>query len=248
MTGPVARKLASAQDFSPTHFDEPQSDGPLPSSEPRLPPAHQPSAPLSPMVVDREVQGSVATPLSSPISQNPLLQQVPLVVQLSSPSRRSSQSLRTRDSTAAWATADGLLPIREGFTAPGYVPAPVVGGITYTVHTTPERSPPAIRPNTQSSGVGRRLFSEYGGPQLQGSPQGPDLLQQSAYMGTPGQRQLPVHSVCRYELPFCAYILTLLLSSQRASATERFQRQQLLSQIVRRHELLFLCIYRLIYS
>ena len=209
----MTRKLASAQDFSPTHFDEPRSEGIPPPSEPSLPPAHQLSVPLSPMAIDHVDRERVQddSPLSTPISQNPLLQRpAPMVVQSPSPSQRCSQSMRTRDSTAAWATADGMLPIHDGFRAPGYVPAPVVGGITYTVQSTPERSPHAYRPITQSASVGRRLFSEYGDPQRQGSPQEPDLQQQSASPGILGQQRLPAQSVRRYELISCAYILTLL--------------------------------------
>ena len=53
-------------------------------------------------------------------------------------SRRRPHVFRTQDSNAAWAAAQGLLPIGEGFTAPGYVPAHLVGGIRYSV-----RSPPS---------------------------------------------------------------------------------------------------------
>jgi hypothetical protein len=55
---------------------------------------------------------------------------------------------RTQNSDVAWAAAEGLLPIPEGFTAPGYVQAHVVGGVTYTV-----RSPQARRPSVRPEGV-----------------------------------------------------------------------------------------------
>jgi hypothetical protein len=177
--GPVSRKLASAADFSPTHFDEPNSDAPIPPMDSlqdiELSSPHQRSTPPSPMALEQDVPRQsedpnlVTTPLSSPISQNPLLQREdPMVVQTPSP-RRRPHSFRTHDSTAAWAAAEGLQPTHEGFEAPGYVPAPVVGGITYTVRSPKERSPGHLThpPITQRASVGRKLFPEYGNRQHQ---------------------------------------------------------------------------------
>ena len=98
----------------------------------------------------------VATPVSSPISQNPLLQKgpgTPMDIQTPSPHRLP---FRTQNSDVDWAAAEGLLPIPEGFMAPGYVPAHVVGGVTYTV-----RSPQTRRPSVQPASLGRQLFTEY---------------------------------------------------------------------------------------
>lgn len=84
--GPVAKHMASAADFSPTHFDGPVSGGPVPPSP------NNPSNHLSPVRVEPEnhvhVKGSQAgsLPLSSPISRNPLLgREMPMVVQTPSP-------------------------------------------------------------------------------------------------------------------------------------------------------------------
>ena len=98
-----------------------------------------------------------------------------MVIQTPSPSRRRSASFRTRDSNAAWAAAQGLLPITEGFTAPGFVPAQLVGGVTYSVHSPQERQLTVPR-----SDVGRELFVEHTGTRThrQASPtrqQQPDL-------------------------------------------------------------------------
>ena len=97
--GPSSKRMGSAADFSPTHFDEPLSDAPIPERpsihrpnlpSPQLPSPHQPSnflqmpSPHQPanfpssMTFRQEVPthgGSlrVGTPFSSPISQNPLL-------------------------------------------------------------------------------------------------------------------------------------------------------------------------------
>jgi hypothetical protein len=78
-----------------------------------------------------------------------------MVIETPSPHRRSA-TFRTRDGNSAWAAAEGLLPITEGFTAPGYVPTQVVGGISYSVRS-PSRHPfSAPRPH-----VGRQLFEDY---------------------------------------------------------------------------------------
>jgi hypothetical protein len=155
--GPAPRtpqRLASAADFSPSHFEEPNSDVQMPSP-------HQRSHPPSPMAPVSVVRGHPDGPhssrfgssSSSPISQNPLLRSV---VNTPSPSRRHPQSFRTQDGDAAWAAAEGLLPIDRDFHAPGFVPAQLVGGVTYTVRS-PRISPPAV----QRTSSGRRLFAEY---------------------------------------------------------------------------------------
>jgi hypothetical protein len=110
---PITRHLASAADFSPTHFDEPVSDDHIPDpNSPRLVPS------LQQEIIPQSSQAG--TPFSSPISQNPLLRNgSPMAVQSPSPSRRRPAPFRTQDSNAAWAAAEGLLPIAEGFTAPG---------------------------------------------------------------------------------------------------------------------------------
>lgn len=59
------------------------------------------------------------------------------------------------DVNTAWAVAEGLIPIPEGFAAPGYVPE-IVGGMSFEIHT-----PASQGWSTGGSGMGRRLFSEY---------------------------------------------------------------------------------------
>ena len=93
---------------------------------------------------------------------------------------------RTQDSNAAWAAAEGLLPIPDGFSAPGYVPANVVGGITYTVRSPQALSPQMHRPTAPPASVGRQLFAEFTGMPFQANgeqryvPQEPVLQQQRA--------------------------------------------------------------------
>ena len=128
--GTAPRQLASAADFSPTHFNEPVSDGPIPPTDSwdhlSLPPPHQPSFPSSPMAIDPVIPDRDEdpprnpSPFSSPISHNPLLQRGgSKAAQTPSPLRRRSHSFRTQDGDAAWAVAQGLQPIREGFSMPG---------------------------------------------------------------------------------------------------------------------------------
>lgn len=101
--------LASADDFPPGHFDEPLSDAYIPA----LDSPHW----TSPMQLDpanREYPtplGVAGTPISSNLSQNPLLwNPVGTGQHTPSPGRRQPISLRTRDSNAAWAATEGLLP------------------------------------------------------------------------------------------------------------------------------------------
>jgi hypothetical protein len=164
--GPISKCLASAADFSPTHFDEPLSDAPIPpllTSHPHvLPSPHHHSncslprtqVPVAPQAIVSPRRAE--TPVSSPISQNPLLRKGPgTPMDIQTPSPRCLP-FRTQNSDVAWAAAEGLLLIPEGFTAPGYVPAHVVGGVTYTV-----RSPQARRPSVQPASMGRQLCTEY---------------------------------------------------------------------------------------
>lgn len=93
----------------------------------------------------------------------PLLQQ-----HTPSPFRRAQSHFRTQDGMAAWAVAEGMRPIGEDFRAPGFVPAPLVGGVTYTVRSPQGRSPTL----PQRSYSGRRLFPDHGDwqPQLSSRP------------------------------------------------------------------------------
>jgi hypothetical protein len=170
---PFTRPMASAADFSPTHFDEPMSDDRVPAL-PRIPSPQGPIDPSSP----------ARTPSSSPISQNPLVRRSSdMVIHTPSPRRRST-SFRTQDGNAAWAAAEGLLPITEGFTAPGYVPAQVVGGITYSVHSPRRHQLAASRPD-----VGRQLFRDYlkNGtfPQVPGPQPYPHISKNTVYPQVP---------------------------------------------------------------
>jgi hypothetical protein len=134
--GPVAKRLASAADFSPTHFNEPVSGGLEPAGSNSL--SSQPSAAKTKLELPAHVKVSQrpSPPSSSPISKNPLLgRETPMVIQTPSPPRRQPQYFCTNNGNTAWATAQGLHPIQEGFSAPGYVPAQLVGGISYTVRS-----------------------------------------------------------------------------------------------------------------
>jgi hypothetical protein len=179
--GSVTKRLASAADFSPTHFDEPNSDAPIPPPpsilRPRLPSPHQQSTVPSPAQ-------DITTPLSSPISQNPLRRDSPMMVQTPSPARRSPHTFRTRDSNAAWAAAEGLLPIREGFSAPGFAPSHLVGGMSYVVRSPKAPSPRTHRPAPQQTRVGRQLFAPHTSKGMQGCNPQPRAVTQAAANGT----------------------------------------------------------------
>ena len=218
---PVSRRLASVADFSPTHFDEPVSDDRIliadvsrPSNIPS--PCSHPDIP-SPMKIDPEAQehagglGSTSSVFSSPVSQNPLLHRgTSAVAQTPSPSRRRSASLRTQNSNAAWAAAEGLLPIPEGFRASGYVPAPVVGGITYRVRSPQAVTVPARRSASQQASLGRQLFTEYADEGMHGSNlQQPQGSSQQAPFFTQPVAHLHVQRV-RHHDPNFMHILTRL--------------------------------------
>ena len=141
--GQAPVKLASASDFPPGHFDEPNSDDHIP-----LDPPQQNLARISSMKIDpfdstnaRQAH-STASPVSSNLSQNPLLQPA-TIVERTPFARRLSSLARSRDGNTAQMNMEGILPIGEGFQAPGYAP---VDGATY---------------NTQSSRLGKQSFAEY---------------------------------------------------------------------------------------
>ena len=208
---PMAKHLASAADFSPTHFNEPVSEDHIPATShshhhPGPPSSYQHPDFPSPMKVEplHEIGSQrLITPFSSPIPQHPLGQDTsPMVVQSPSPSRQRSASFRTRDSNAAWAAAQGLLPITETYKASGFVPATIVGGVTYSVHSPPKRQLTVPR-----SDVGRQLFGEYIGTRTQS--QASPARQQP--------HQPAMHSV-RPNDTFCMHILTHAQSGPQAQA------------------------------
>ena len=195
--GHLGKRLASAADFSPTHFVEPVSDVPMLEANS---PFHQPPSPMAivpEVVAQTDEPQRVATPFSSPISQNPLLQrEASVAINTPSPSRRRPQPFRTQDSNAAWAAAEGLFPVQEGFTAPGYVPAQIVGGVSYTVRSPRVCSPRSQQPAAQRASVGRQLFAEYAGtgirsdiPQQHSAAQEVQLQQQLASLDSRLQQQ-----------------------------------------------------------
>lgn len=143
--------LASVADFLPTHFEEPQSDGLLDAwqgqevgNQDRT---HNPTSPM--MVVPNML------PSSSPFSQNPLLCHASTIeAHTPSPARRHSNTLCMHDANKAWLAAEGLVPVTDNFHTPGFVPAQLVGGITYKVHS----------PRSQCLGIAsasRKLFGEH---------------------------------------------------------------------------------------
>ncbi|KAF8234694.1 hypothetical protein L208DRAFT_1393744 [Tricholoma matsutake] len=149
--------LASAADFSPTHFVEPRSDGLLDAWQGHLQggPSQRPLdlkeaildgalVPTSPMPIDRNTP-----PSSSLISHNPLLQ-------CSSASIKCSDTFYTWDADKAWLVAEGLVPLADNFRAPGFVSAQVVGRIMYKVH-----SPESWHIGMTKLSAGRRLFNEH---------------------------------------------------------------------------------------
>lgn len=73
--------------------------------------------------------------------------------------------------------AQGLLPVWEGLVAPGYAPAHLVGGVTYTVRSPQARFARAQQPIDRNASVARHLFGEYEQQQLHAC-QGHNLPQQ----------------------------------------------------------------------
>jgi hypothetical protein len=151
----IPHPLASAADFSPTHFDEPQSGG--------LPDAWQDEMAMKEQAAEQWVTGvggklpspmsvepraltwaekgkgkAAVTPASSPVVKNPFRHQ-------------STQGVyRTRDADAAWSAAQGRVPPEDEYRPAGYTP---VGGVAYKV----------VSPKARGSSAGRRLFTEYWG-------------------------------------------------------------------------------------
>jgi hypothetical protein len=151
---------ASAADFSPDHFEEPNSDN-LALLAPHE--SHQPDhAPTSPMKVDSTstvvIRQSDTSPVSSTLSRNPLLATPAARVRPPSSRKQPSATVRTRDSNTAQAAMEGFFPIGEGFQAPGYAP---VGGVTYQLHSPRMGRLGGSRAGDGSSAKGRELFPEY---------------------------------------------------------------------------------------
>jgi hypothetical protein len=145
--------LASAEDFSPSHFDKPQSGGLLDvwqdgvgtnteaveqwvtgvGRKLPLPMAVEPRA----LTWAQKGKGKVAaTPGSSPVVENPFR-------------RQSTQDIyHTRNADAAWSIAQGLVPAGDKHQPAGYTP---VGGVMYKV----------VSPKNRGLSTGRRLFLQY---------------------------------------------------------------------------------------
>jgi hypothetical protein len=148
-------KLASANDFPPGHFDEPNSDDHIPSLQ--CTPIQ-----LSPMRIDSVIPANIsnpdASPFSSTISQNPLLKPVRSHDRTPSPRRHPTASIHTRDSNRARTAMEGMFPIGQGFQAPGYAP---VGGATYKIHSPQLGGSKSGKLDNNLSARGRKLFAEY---------------------------------------------------------------------------------------
>ena len=157
---PNPHLLASAADFSPGHFDEPLSDALVPPGSHDM--RQRSHVPASPMRVDSTVQAVVSrpdgSPISSTISHNPLFATPVASDHPRSPRRQPSATLLMRDSNMAQAAMEGLIPISEGFQAPGYAP---VGGVTYQVCSPRMGRPDSGKAGTSGSMRGRQLLSEY---------------------------------------------------------------------------------------
>jgi hypothetical protein len=192
------RSATSAADFSPTHFDEPQSDGLLDAwKETPLQIGHDTAGedtrnqggeggPTSPMAVDPKTPASkgkgkaIATPNSTPISHNPILRRSTIVeTRVFSPAKHQSDTYYTRDPNAAWLAAEGLMPVADGFRAAGYMPTQIVGGVSYKVH-----SPKTQHANVEGLSSGRKLFAEYMGDPHR-SPRAPHTTQQVMALHNP---------------------------------------------------------------
>jgi len=200
--------LASAVDFSPTHFDEPQSDGLLGAwEEAPLQIGHDIAGedarnqggegdPTLPMAVDPKTPvfkgkgKAIATPNSSPIMHNPLLQRSTIVeTHMLSPAKNQSATYYMCDPNAAWLAAEGLVPVADGFQATGYVPAQIVGGVSYKVC-----SPKSQHASVKGSSLGRKLFVEYMGDPHK-SPCAPHITQQVMALHNPHDSCTDAHIV-----------------------------------------------------
>ncbi|WP_242641612.1 hypothetical protein [Candidatus Ichthyocystis sparus] len=131
--------LTSAADFSPTHFLEPLSPAAIMVT----------AAPI--IMSEPKGKGRVVhTPISSPLSHNPLLQaKDPRAIPTPSPTMKNLTSLHTHDGNTAWAAAEGLTPISNEFLAPGFVHVLPISRVTYSVCTLHAKSPTGTRNASQ---------------------------------------------------------------------------------------------------
>lgn len=148
------------------HFNEPQSDAPI-LQENVLDAHHDPTSPRRTDLNTPTHSGGSGInpiPISSPIFLNPLLQRNNVTsVHTPSPAGQQSGSYRTCNGNEAWAVAEGLILISEGFNAPGYAPV-LVGGISFEVCL-----PRLQHQSTEGSNMGRRLSGEHSRRELAAS-------------------------------------------------------------------------------
>jgi hypothetical protein len=85
----------------------PKGQDTSPGSPMKTSPVKNDGSPMAFEVSERGKMGTVITPTSGPISQNPLLVKIP----------RFNKSPNTK-----WLHTQGLIPVRNGLLAPGYIP------------------------------------------------------------------------------------------------------------------------------
>ncbi|KAF8229606.1 hypothetical protein L208DRAFT_1401928, partial [Tricholoma matsutake] len=200
--------LASAADFSPMHFKEPQSDGLLGAWLEAAPQnRHNVVAeevgnqddggdPTSPMAVDlnpvfKGTGKAITTPNLTPISHNPLLHESTRVkTHMFSPEKHQSDTYYTCDPNAAWLAAEGLMPLADSFRAAGFVPAQIGGGVSYKVH-----SPKSQHASAEALSLGKKLFVEY-----MGDPHNQDhiISMTSTHMGSHKATQAHMYTPCMH--------------------------------------------------
>lgn len=150
-------KLASVDDFPLGHFDEPNSDDHIQLRSPR-----QSSVQLSPMRVDPDIPADIrrpdVSPISSTISLNLLLKSAEPNECMPSPQRHPSTPEHSHDSNKVRTDMEGLIPVGEGFKAPGYVP---VGNIAYKIHSPRLEGLYGGKSDSVVSTRGRSLFVEH---------------------------------------------------------------------------------------
>ena len=142
-------QLASAADFSTTQVNEPQSDGLLgPWIESSLPSTHPRASQEIPIP---ETTGELASPMRVelallsgdppllPLSHNPLQRACGDKNPTRSPPQMRALTHRTRKANTAWLMAEGLIPIGDRFQPAGFVPAQVVGGVTFNIKSPKSR-------------------------------------------------------------------------------------------------------------
>jgi hypothetical protein len=116
--------LASSKDFPPHHWEEevsinlyntdwpplgtPKAQITSPGSAMKTSPAKNDDSPMAFEVSGKGKMGTVVTPTSSPISQNPLLVKIPQF---------------NNAPNAKWLHTQGLIPASSSLLAPGYIPA-----------------------------------------------------------------------------------------------------------------------------